>query len=57
MSSWLNGLSREEIKEMIEDVCTAFNNMVITEDELRTSLAKLGLNATDIQELVEQNRP
>ena len=55
--SWLNGFNQDEIKEMIEDVCMAFYNMSITEGETRIQLGKLGLNATDIEEKIEENRP
>jgi hypothetical protein len=55
--SWLDGISSTERREMMEEICEAFHDMLITEDELRQQLGKLGYNATDIEENIEENRP
>jgi hypothetical protein len=47
--SWLNGLSTEERLEMYEDAIEAFKRAVISEEDLRRTLAKLGYNASDIE--------
>lgn len=55
--SWLNGLSREERTELFLDACAAYNNDQIGEKEFIETLAKLGYNATDIEDLVKSNVP
>lgn len=50
--SWLNGLSTDERLEMYEDAIEAYRNAIIGESELRQTLAKLGYNATDIDDEV-----
>lgn len=50
--SWLNGLSTEERLEMYEDAIEAYRQALIGEQELRQTLAKLGYNATDIDDEV-----
>lgn len=55
--SWLNGLSQDEKTEMYLDACSAYNSGIINELELRQTLAKLGYNATEIQEIERQHRP
>lgn len=55
--SWLNGLSTEERLEMYEDACQAFSRLIIDEKEFRTHLAKLGYNASDIEDEVKRNAP
>lgn len=54
---WINQFSTEEVREMIDDACTAFYNMSITQSELYQQLARLGLNATDIEEKIKENTP
>lgn len=55
--SWLNGMSQAEKDEMYLDSCAAFNTEVISEKEFRLTLAKLGYNATEIEEIVKQHAP
>lgn len=55
--SWLNGLSTGERLEMYEDACLAFKNDIISEKEFRSHLAKLGYNASDIDDEVRRNAP
>ncbi len=55
--SWLNGISREEHAEIFTDACDAFQKTIITEKEFRETLAKLGFNATDIEDEVRRNAP
>lgn len=55
--SWLNGLSREEYDEIFVDACDAFSKTVISEEEFRQTLSKLGLNATEIEDEVRRNAP
>lgn len=50
--SWLNGLSTEDRLEMYEDAIEAFKRAVISESDLRNTLAKLGYNAKDIDDEV-----
>lgn len=50
--SWLNGLSSGERREIYEDACRAFQGEFIDEKEFRQTLAKLGYNASDIDEEV-----
>lgn len=50
--SWLNGLSTKDCLEMYEDAIDAYKRAVISEHELRLTLAKLGYNATDIDDEV-----
>lgn len=52
--SWLNGLSTDERLEMYEDACLAFKNDIISEKEFRLHLAKLGYNASDIEDEVKR---
>lgn len=51
--SWLNGLSTEDRLEMYEDAIDAYRRAVIGEPELRATLAKLGYNAKDIDDEVQ----
>lgn len=55
--SWLNGLSTEERADMYDDACQAFSRGIINEREFRTNLAKLGYNASDIEDEVRKNAP
>lgn len=55
--NWLSGLSSEEKEEIYLDLCEAFNAEQINEDEYRAQLAKLGYNATDIEDCVKQHQP
>ena len=55
--SWLNGLSQDEKDEMYLDACSAYNAGIINDRELREALARLGYNATDIEEIERQHRP
>ena len=55
--AWHDGLSREEIREMTDDTCAAYEASLIDYNELRLSLAKLGYNATEIAEYEKQFRP
>lgn len=55
--SWLNGLSTEERLEMYEDAIEAFKQRMISEYDLRLTLAKLGYNASDIEDEVRHNAP
>lgn len=51
--SWLNGLSTDERLEMYEDAIEAYRRAVISEQDLRLTLAKLGYNAKDIEDEVK----
>jgi hypothetical protein len=55
--SWLNGLSKEEVAEILLDNCNAYSTGVIGSVEFTMCLVKLGYNATDIAELEQQYRP
>ena len=55
--SWLNGLSQQDKDEMVADACDAFAKTIISEVEFRQHLAKLGYNATDIEDEVRRNAP
>lgn len=55
--TWLDGLTSTEIREMQQDLCDAYEANRINEIEFRSSLGKLRLNATDIEELVKFHRP
>lgn len=55
--NWLSGLSPSERDEMYLDCSEAFNSEIISEQEYREQLAKLGFNATDIEECVTQHKP
>lgn len=50
--SWLNGLSTDDRLEMYEDAIEAFKRGIISEADLRFTLAKLGYNAKDIDDEV-----
>lgn len=50
--SWLNGLSTDERLEMYEDAIEAYKRAVISEADLKATLAKLGYNAKDIEDEV-----
>lgn len=54
---WLNGLSQAEKDEMFLDACEAFQTERISEKEFRETLAQLGYNATDIEDLVRNPSP
>lgn len=55
--NWLSGLSSQEKEEIYLDLCEAYNAEQIKEDEFRFQLAKLGYNATDIEDCVKQHQP
>lgn len=55
--NWLSGLSSADKDEMYLDACEAFNAEQINEREFREQLAKLGYNATDIEDCVKQHQP
>ena len=55
--NWRASLSDEEADEMFKDLCDNFNADVISESEFRLGLAKLGYNATDIEDNVKFYRP
>lgn len=57
MSQWLNSLSTAEKTEMFLDACAAYNANAISYKEFQETLAKLGYNATDIDELEKQHAP
>lgn len=57
MSNWLSQFSSDEIQEMFDDACHAFEADQINEREFRDTLARLGKNATDIEECVKFYRP
>lgn len=57
MSPWLNGLSSQEKSEIFLDACEAFHTDIISEKEFRETLAKLGYNATEIEDLVRNPQP
>lgn len=50
-------MTQAELQEYLTDFAEAFSLTVINEEEYRGALAKLGLNATDIEEEVRRNRP
>jgi len=54
---WLNSLSREDWKEIYDDACDAYATGRINEQEFRLTLAKLGLNASDIEDDVKLQGP
>lgn len=55
--NWRASLSDEEAEEIFTDLCNNFNADMISEDEFRLGLAKLGYNATDIEDNVKFYRP
>jgi len=55
--NWLSGLSQSDKAEMLLDACEAYNAEQISEKEFREQLAKLGYNATDIEDCVKQHQP
>lgn len=55
--SWLDGLDKSERDEIFLDACQAFTTTVITEKEFRETLARLGYNATDIDDEVKEHAP
>lgn len=57
MMSWLNQYTSAEIKEMVEDACVAYSHRQISSFEFRQHLAKLGYNATDIEDKVKEYAP
>lgn len=50
-------LTQSEKDEIYLDVCVAFEETVISESEFRGQLARIGYNATDIEDIVRQHRP
>ena len=50
-------LSQEEQAEIFGDRCDAFRINLISEQYFRQELAKLGYNATEIEEFVREYRP
>lgn len=57
MSSWLNGLTKEEQDEIYTDNCNAYNQGIVNEAEFRNCLVRLGYNAKDIEDLEKFYRP
>jgi len=57
MSQWLQSLSREEWREIFDDACASYNTGIIDDQEFRMILAKLGFNASDIQDKVKEHQP
>lgn len=55
--SWYDQLSQSEKDEMFLDACAAYNNCQIDELDLRKTLAKLGYNAKDIEDIEKEHRP
>lgn len=55
--NWLSGLSDDDKKEMYEDNCAAYQAGLIDFKEFILALAKLGYNATDIDEAEKFYRP
>lgn len=55
--SWLNGLSADEIREILMDGRQAYYTKVISIKEFEQILIKLGYNATDIEEELETYKP
>jgi hypothetical protein len=55
--NWRASLSDEEADEIFKDLCDNFNADIISEKEFRLGLAKLGYNATDIEDNVKFYRP
>lgn len=53
--SWLNGTSYDELKELIDAARTNFRCGDITEEKFREQLARLGFNATEIDQEVLEN--
>lgn len=49
-------LDYQEHKELWEALNARFNNGEISEDQYRRNLARLGFNATEIEEEVKQNK-
>lgn len=50
-------LSQSEKDEIYLDCCVAFEIGLIPESVFRAELARLGYNATDIEDVVRQHRP
>lgn len=50
-------LTQQEKDEIFLDSCDAFLTTVITEEQFRADLARLGYNATEIEDLVKEYRP
>lgn len=55
--NWRASLSKEEIEEMYEDSCSAYNIGVISLNDLKLALGKLGYNATEIEDAEKFYRP
>ena len=55
--NWRSGLSDDDVKEMVEDSCKAYQKGEISFKELVLSLAKLGCNATEIADYEKDFRP
>lgn len=54
---WLNSLSREEWKEIYDDAIVSYQTEVITVKEFADILIKLGVNATEIADLIKEFQP
>ena len=50
-------LSQEDKDEIFDDRCDAFRMNLISEQYFRQELARLGYNATEIEEVVKHCRP
>jgi len=57
MGNWRGSLSSEEVQEVYEDACAAFQDNEISEKKFRQILGELGHNATDIDDAVKFYRP
>lgn len=54
---WHDSLSQSDKDEMYLDACAAYTSGMIDELDLRKTLATLGYNATEIEEIERQHRP
>lgn len=57
MSTWLNGMSEEEKIERYEAYCAEYQAGRLNMSDFIQLLAKLGYNATDIEEAEKFYRP
>lgn len=55
--NWRASLSDEEVKEMFEDSCGAYQASQIDIKEFKEVLIKLGYNATEIEDAEKFYRP
>lgn len=50
-------MSRQEMYELLTELCEQFKDGKLSESDFRISLGALGCNATDIEDLIKEHRP